>query len=44
MDSGKEIRTLEGHSSRVYSVAFASDGRRAVSGDSGGTLILWGAE
>jgi WD40 repeat protein len=39
--SGKEIRTFEGHSDTVNSVAFSADGRFALSGASDDTLKLW---
>ncbi|KAB8067076.1 WD40-repeat-containing domain protein, partial [Aspergillus leporis] len=33
--------TLEGHSSRVYSVAFSLDGLTLASGSNDGTIKLW---
>nr|VFK52075.1 MAG: Uncharacterized protein, contains caspase domain [Candidatus Kentron sp. TUN]VFK52129.1 MAG: Uncharacterized protein, contains caspase domain [Candidatus Kentron sp. TUN] len=44
VESGQEIRTLEGHSNYVTSVAISPDGRRAASGDYDGVIILWGEE
>jgi hypothetical protein len=41
IESGKEIRNLTGHHGSVYAVAFAPDGRTALSGSSDGTLKLW---
>jgi WD40 repeat protein len=34
-------RQLEGHEARVTAVAFSPDGVTALSGDEGGTVILW---
>ena len=39
--SGKELRTLRGHTDAVWSVAFLPDGRTALSGSCDGTLKLW---
>ncbi|MEJ2118417.1 MAG: WD40 repeat domain-containing protein [Alphaproteobacteria bacterium] len=39
--SGREIRTFEGVSFWVRSVAFSPDGRNALSGDENRTLKLW---
>src|SRR5438093_2431008 len=36
-----ELRVLEGHSDRVLSVAFSSDGKRAVSASQDRTIRLW---
>src|SRR6478609_4720151 len=36
-----ELRVLEGHSDRVLTVAFSSDGKRAVSGSQDRTVRLW---
>lgn len=35
------IRTLQGHSNPVWSVALSPDGTRALSGSDDKTLILW---
>ena len=32
LDSGRELRTLTGHTSSVYAVAVTPDGQRAISG------------
>ena len=39
--TGKEIRTLSGHTAPVESVAFSPDGRRLVSGGSEPAVKLW---
>jgi WD40 repeat protein len=39
--SGRELRTLQGHSDRVYGVALSGDGRLAVSASSDRTLKVW---
>jgi WD40 repeat protein len=43
LSSGREIRTFQGHTSSVYSVAISLDGHTALSGSHGdnGTLKLW---
>jgi len=39
--TGRELRTLSGHSSTVLSVAFSADGKFLVSGSGDGTMKLW---
>ena len=39
--TGKERRRLDGHAGRVLGVAFAPDGKRAVSSDANCTIFLW---
>jgi WD40 repeat protein len=39
--TGKEIRTLQGHSSWVSSVSFSPDGKTLASGSGDNTVILW---
>jgi hypothetical protein len=42
--SGNELMTLNGHTQEVTSVAFAPDGRQALTGSLDGTAILWPAD
>ena len=44
LESGRELRTLEGHSDWVYGVAVSPDGRRAVSASADNTLKVWDLE
>ena len=44
LESGRELRTLEGHSDSVYGVAVTPDGRRAVSASGDKTLKVWDLE
>ena len=41
LDSGRELRTLTGHSSWVTGVAVTADGQRAVSASEDKTLKVW---
>jgi WD40 repeat protein len=41
-ESGEALRTLEGHTSFVNSVAFAPDGQTLASGSRDDTVRLWG--
>jgi WD40 repeat protein len=41
--TGREIRTLSGHSDLVHSVTFSPDGRQILSGSNDRTLKLWDA-
>jgi WD40 repeat protein len=43
VETGSELRRFLGLTSRVTSLAFASDGRRFLSGHHGGTMYLWDA-
>jgi WD40 repeat protein len=44
LESGRAIKTLQGHSDYVYGVAFTGDGRRAVSASHDNTLKVWDSE
>ena len=41
VDSGRELRTLQGHSDGVNGVAVSADGRMAVSASYDQTLKVW---
>jgi WD40 repeat protein len=40
-DSGRVVRTLEGHKSTVSAVAWSPDGRLAASADMNGVVLVW---
>src|SRR5207248_1756909 len=42
--TGKELGVLKGHSSRVYSVAFAPDGKTLASSSFDGSIRIWDVE
>ena len=42
--TGRRIRTFEGHAGRVTAVRLAPDGRRAVSAADSGAVIVWDTE
>ena len=44
LESGRELRTLDGHSADVTGVAVTPDGRRAVSASWDKTLKVWDLE
>src|SRR5206468_1147679 len=44
LESGRKLRTLEGHSGSVRGVAVSPDGRRAVSASADNTLKVWDLE
>ena len=39
--TGKELRTLTGHSDVVFSVVYSPDGRYLASGSSDNTIKIW---
>jgi WD40 repeat protein len=41
VNSGKEIQTLKGHTSRVNRVSFSPDGKTLASASDDSTIILW---
>jgi len=43
VESGKRLRTFEGHTEGVTSVSFSPDGKRVLSGSRGNTVALWDA-
>ena len=42
--TGQETLTLEGHTNRVWSVAFSADGKRIAFGSWDGTVKVWDAQ
>ncbi|TIW08357.1 MAG: WD40 repeat domain-containing protein, partial [Mesorhizobium sp.] len=44
LDTGREVRRLEGHSGTVYALALSADGNRLLSGSLDGTARLWDME
>jgi WD40 repeat protein len=44
LETGRELRTLQGHSFLVFGVAMSPDGRRAVSASGDNTLKVWDLE
>ena len=44
LDSGRELRTLTGHSGSVTAVAVTPDGQRAVSASEDNTVKVWDLE
>jgi WD40 repeat protein len=44
MESQKEVTTLQGHSSWVFSVAFSPDGKYLASGSYDKNVKLWSVE
>ena len=44
VETGRELRTLQGHTGVVNGVALSGDGRRAVSASADNTLKVWDVE
>ena len=44
METGRELKTLQGHTRRVNAVALSSNGHLALSGSFDNTLKLWDLE
>ncbi|KAG0271307.1 hypothetical protein BGZ96_005892, partial [Linnemannia gamsii] len=42
--SGEEILVMEGHTERIYSVAFSPCGKQLASGDGDGSVRLWNSQ
>jgi WD40 repeat protein len=41
LDTGEEVRKMEGHIGAVHSLTFSADGRYLLSGSCDGTMLLW---
>jgi WD40 repeat protein len=42
--TGKEVRTLKGHSDVLWSATFSPDGKRLVTASDDGTVRIWPAD
>ena len=42
VETGRELRRLQGHDGLVTALAFSPDGRRALSGSMDNSVRLWG--
>ena len=42
LTAGVKVRAFRGHKANPMCVIFSPDGRRALSGDAGGSIVLWG--
>jgi WD40 repeat protein len=44
VESGKEVRRIEGHEGPVYGACFSNDGKRLVTGSEDATIRIWNTE
>jgi WD40 repeat protein len=43
VETGRTIQEFRGHEQQVFSIAYSPDGSKILSGDGGGSIILWDA-